>query len=220
METAELLGWALYIFNIILMSTSLGLVRYHILRDSECCVGSDCTGFLETQYSDFYDTMNGARTQFTCAIILYLLAGPICWLSKKHHIYYLPPRLALLVSLSTYIVCLLYCDNILRSFYRNPDLPECQPLSTVALEGAHLMAWSSLIVCSLLFYMYLAWQQKQVIDLGSMRTPYLTREMLKDIEDDEEEQVVWSPHQEKKPVGGFKVKSEAGILWQKIEPVN
>lgn len=217
MEICELLAWVFFFINIILMSTSLGLVRYHILRDSECCNALDCTGFLDTQYSDYYDILNGARTQFIAAIILFITCGPVCWMSKKWQSDYLPPRLAILVALSTYIVCLLYCDNILRSFYRNPDLPECQPLSTVALEGAHMLAWCSLIVSSLLFYVYLVWQQRNIIEFGRMRTPYLTREMMEELDGDEDEQVVWAPGEKKN--AGIKIKSEAGITWQKLEPL-
>jgi hypothetical protein len=156
----------------------IGLTRHNVLQDpTTCCLPtleidsneSACSEILDAQLKAYYDPVLGLRTRYIVAIIFFLVSFGIHLYKPVYELISTTKSFHALLALISYTTMLLFTDTALRSFTTIPSdtTIECAMISDVIIEAIVVLAWFSLLLSALLFYMYMvastSWKNKTVI---------------------------------------------------------
>lgn len=157
-------GVSLALVLIILIFTSLilGLIRHNVLQDPDsCCLPeSPCKLVLLQQISAYYAPFIGLRTRYIFATVMFIFITFLRLSPITLPAVFQNPTLLAFFALLTYTLQLLFADLTLHNLADTPiGLVEPCSLTSAMLVGAiNVLAWFSLILSSLLFFIFMTSQ--------------------------------------------------------------
>ena len=157
-------GVSLALVLVILIFTSLilGLTRHNVLQDPElCCLPeSPCKLVLLEQINSYYAPLIGLRTRYIFATVMFLFItflrmSPITLPAICQN-----PTVLAFLALLTFTLQLLFADLTLHNLSDTAiGLVEPCSLTSAMLVGAiNVLAWFSLILSGLLFFIFMTSQ--------------------------------------------------------------
>ena len=178
----------LIISCVLLLTTSLilGLTRENVLQDpNQCCLpNSVCDTLLQQQLDFYYNPTIGLRTRYISSTV-FLFTVLILRLGNIHPLPMQHQGLLALFGLVTYLLQILFADLTLHNLSETPTglQPSCSIVSAGLLGAIKVLAWFSLILASLLFYLFIVSQNTVHHYVPVLR-------FTKDVTDDPDEDVI------------------------------